>query len=715
MEADAIGGSINLVTKTAEGPPRGYVAAQYGQIDLHSRNTYQFGLTYGGRFGQDRKLGALIGVSADRNNRSINDVEPAWGIYGGTSAPNEWNLRDYLYGRERYGVGGDLDYRFSANSQLYLKGMWSLFRNLGTVYSFDVAGDPNPSSPSAGTIPGTGFTRTVNARTPREQLWTLTGGGKQSSGAWTMDYAADLSGTRQRSTGYRFSNFDYTGPAVDVNYTASGGSLYPQYKFQSGADSTAVSDAANYALGSYFANDHTTSAHDVGGTANALLHYGLGGHPSQFKFGARYRDEHKTYTAQQGFYVNNGAAPPLTQFLDSFTDPNFYNHLSTGFAIGPVPNSDAVLAYETAHAADFVDVSSAADDSLGSFSGSERILAGYLMNTTDVGALRVNVGLRVEATRATYAGHSLYTPTDTAGNPSGPDVLQAVSGTKRYTDLFPSMQLRYALDQLTNFRVAFTRGIARPNYPDLAPNQSGMVCSTCANQPSLSGFTTGNPNLKAQYAWNYDLLFEHYLSTVGVISGGVFYKDLRDVILNRRITYTGPGPFNGYVGFAPDNGGGGHLSGFEAAWTQRFVFLPGWLAGFGIDANWTHTSSKVLVDPSSGRKAPLLRQSPNIANVYVTYDQSPFSARVGWTYNGPMIAAYGDGTASASGDNYFYAHGQLDGSIVYSATQDLQLQFQVLNINNAPFGFFQGKPGQEFSVQREYYGQTFFFGAKWGF
>ena len=500
-----------------------------------------------------------------------------------------------------------------------------------------------------------------------------------------------------------------------MNYTAQAGSLYPHYQFQSAADSAAVSDPANYTLGSYYANDHTTSAHDVGGVANALLHYSLGGHASRFKFGARYRDEHKAYTARAGFFVNTGTAPAMTQFLANFSDPGFYSRLSPGFAIGPVPNSDAVLAYENTHSADFTMVTSPNDDSLGSFGGSERIIAGYLMNTTDIGALRVNTGLRLEATRSTYSGHSLYTPTDTAGNPTGPDVLQPVSGTRHYTDLFPSVQLRYALDAETNLRATFTRGIARPNYPDLAPNQSGMVCSTCANQPSLSGFTSGNPNLKAQYAWNYDALFEHYLNTVGVLSGGVFYKDLRDVILTRRFTYTGPGPFNGYTGFAPDNGGSGHLFGFEAGWTQRFVFLPGWFGGFGIDANWTHTSSQVLVDPATGRKAPLLRQSPNLANIYLTYDQSPFSARVGWTYNGPMIAAYGDGTASASGDNYFYAHGQLDGSIVYSATQDLQLQFQVLNINNAPFGFFQGKPGQEFSVQREYYGQTFFFGAKWGF
>src|SRR5712691_3507906 len=115
MEADAIGGSVTLVTKTPEDAPRGYVAGQYGQTALAGRNTYQGGFAYGGRFGSDGRLGFLLGGSADRNNRAIDDIEPAWGVFGGTAAPQEWSMRDYRYGRERYGLGGDHDYRFNAN------------------------------------------------------------------------------------------------------------------------------------------------------------------------------------------------------------------------------------------------------------------------------------------------------------------------------------------------------------------------------------------------------------------------------------------------------------------------------------------------------------------------------------------------------------------------------------------------------------------------
>src|SRR6266850_3663949 len=383
MEADAIGGSVTLVTKTPEDAPRGYIAGQYGQTALAARNTYQGGFTY-----------------------------------------------DCRYGRRRFGFGGDLDYRFNANSQLYLKGLWSRFDNYGTNYIYDVAGTPTPGAGGNGTIPGASLTRTTNTRTPKDQMWAVTAGGKHTARVWTLDYALDAAGTKQRSRGYRFSNFDYTGPALTIAYSAPPGTVYPRIHYQSLADSQAAFDPANYTLGAFFQGDRTASGRDVGGAANARLDYALGGHASKLQFGARYRDEHKVFTSGSGFFIDTIAAPAITQYPMTFSDPDFYSSLSSGFPLGPVPDADAVIAYENAHLGNFLNVISPASDSLGSFDGSERITSGYVMNTTDIGALQLNVGLRVEATHATYAGHSLSTPTDTAGNPTGPDVLAAVSGTK---------------------------------------------------------------------------------------------------------------------------------------------------------------------------------------------------------------------------------------------------------------------------------------------
>jgi hypothetical protein len=188
------------------------------------------------------------------------------------------------------------------------------------------------------------------------------------------------------------------------------------------------------------------------------------------------------------------------------------------------------------------------------------------------------------------------------------------------------------------------------------------------------------------------------------------------VILTRDFVYQGPyAPLVGFAGTEKENGGSGHLLGFEANWVQHLTFLPGVLSGLGFDANWTHVDSKVLVDPVGGREAPLLRQSPNLANVSATYDRGAVSSRLTWTYNGASITGYGDGTATANGDNYFYAHSQIDGSFIYNVTPTTQLQFMALNLNNAVFGFFNGTPDHAYNFQREYYGPTFYLGAKYGF
>jgi TonB-dependent receptor len=290
--------------------------------------------------------------------------------------------------------------------------------------------------------------------------------------------------------------------------------------------------------------------------------------------------------------------------------------------------------------------------------------------------------------------------------------IREVPGTQTYTDLFPSVQLKYTVSEGTDARVAVTRGIARPDYSQLAPSLVGSTDLASRNNPSA--LTAGNPDLKAQHAWNYDFLVEHFFPSVGVISGGVFYKQLTDVILTRRFTYNGPvTELNGFQGTRPENGGSGHLLGFEAEWQQRLTFLPGAARGLGFDMNYTHVNSSATVD-TTGRTAPLARQSPNLANVALTYELGPVAARGAWAYQGANITSYGDGLPDGLGDTYFYAHSQIDASVLFNVSPRVQLQLQGLNLNNAVFGFFQGTPDHDYSIQREYYGRTLYLGAKYG-
>ena len=127
------------------------------------------------------------------------------------------------------------------------------------------------------------------------------------------------------------------------------------------------------------------------------------------------------------------------------------------------------------------------------------------------------------------------------------------------------------------------------------------------------------------------------------------------------------------------------------------------LAGLGVGA------------AAVSRYARLARQSPNVANLGLTYDLGRVSARAAYQYQGASIYSYGDGTRTGGGDTYFYAHGQVDASVIVNVTPLASVQLQGLNLNNEIFGFYNGAPGATYAIQRETYGRSFILGVKYGF
>ena len=77
QEGDAIGGSVNLVTKVPGDKPYVSLNAMGGYTNIvGGRGLDQFAGTVGSRLGSDRKWGVLAGGSYDWNGRGIDDLEP---------------------------------------------------------------------------------------------------------------------------------------------------------------------------------------------------------------------------------------------------------------------------------------------------------------------------------------------------------------------------------------------------------------------------------------------------------------------------------------------------------------------------------------------------------------------------------------------------------------------------------------------------------------
>src|SRR5215472_15858020 len=143
MDADGIGGSVNLVTKTAGERPTVNFSGMGGYTPiLGGRGVVEKTATMGQRFGSNRKFGALIGGSYDWNGRGIDDIEPVPDV---ATLPNgstvRWkdgmDIREYRYFRSRWGLNGSTDYRLGSGGDVYLRWFYSDFKNYGDrfVYS----------------------------------------------------------------------------------------------------------------------------------------------------------------------------------------------------------------------------------------------------------------------------------------------------------------------------------------------------------------------------------------------------------------------------------------------------------------------------------------------------------------------------------------------------------------------------------------------------
>src|SRR5215469_949494 len=141
QDGDAIGGSVNLVTKTPADRATLDFEGQGGYTNIiGGRWLTAFNGTAGQRFAVRKQWGVLLGGTYDWNGRGINDLEPLPGVipfnsnnYAGFSTAD---LRTYKYYRTRYGFAPEIDYAIKPGSTVYFKGLYSDFHDFGEVWVY---------------------------------------------------------------------------------------------------------------------------------------------------------------------------------------------------------------------------------------------------------------------------------------------------------------------------------------------------------------------------------------------------------------------------------------------------------------------------------------------------------------------------------------------------------------------------------------------------
>ena len=678
MDADAIGGAVNLVTKQAVGRPTMLFALGGGYNDLQKDwDQRQANATLGRRFDGGR-FGLLIGGSASTLDRGSENFEAEYD--DGNLA--DMQLRDYIVNRERYGVNAAADMRLPGAGTLTLRGIFNEFKD----YEINNRVRFRPPNGRNEFV--------LKNRNQNQHIRSLQGSGQHVFGtATTFDYRATWATAKEDQPDRIDTIFRQTRVTFSPNVSAS--AIDPDNIQPNASSVNPLSATLNAQESEIF----QTTDRDITASFNVRTPLpGSAGSARFIKFGAKVRDKQKerNFTAVVGRPVGTVGFAQLQNA--GFSNSRFLKWLSASpgyasfFTTGIDPGA-ARSYFNTLPAANRVaDPEGDAQD----YDANESVVAGYVMAELFLNdKLTVLPGVRYERTSVDYTGY------DVLFDDEGDYVsTQPLTGNDTYGFLLPALHVKYALDASSNLRAAYTRTLARPNYYDLVPYQ--LVFTEDAE------ISRGNSSLTATTANNLDLMAERYFQSVGVLSAGVFYKSLGDYIYPFRFRETVRGDVFDVT--QPQNGESASLWGVEFALQNQLRFLPAPLNGLGIYANYTWTDSSAKFPGRSGDDATLPGQSTHVGNFAVSFEKRGFSARASWNFHGKYIDAVGE---TAAEDVYYDNHTQLDVNVSQRLTKNLRLYVDVLNLTNAPLRYYYGSANRP--IQEEYYRPWAFFGLRANF
>jgi TonB-dependent receptor len=726
QDGDAIGGSVNIHMKQAtSGRPTLDLESLGGWNPIDTGQPWiRDDATFGKRFGQHQRFGLMLSYSYDLNDQGTDDVEPVPGLdpTGGTE-PYFSEIAEYiyLYNHTRWGFGGSMDYKPSDTSDIFVHGLYTNFKDYGQKYGYDiVSAVPAYTDPVLGPIaaqPGS-ITYNTSVRRPNYLISDLIVGGNHVFTHSYLRWVTSISRSREGGAGGNpGADFDplNSGLGSTCTYTP-GPSIYrPQFPC---APNDPIYDPTQYYLHDVSLTTGQATQLNLQGSVQMGINYHLGTHASTFEFGGQVRNAHKgqyAFAPTYDTYSGNATAPLMSQFTTNFKDPSYYGG---SYQFGPITSFEEIQNWldQNPGVLPLDEAATHLGSDPGNYNLQERITAGYVMNTLDLGSKNhLQTGLRIEATNESNTGY-LVTD-DINGNYLSTTPVHA---TGSYINLLPSVQFRHNIDLNSDIRAVFGMGISRPNPYDLVPYET-LDESRTPNQESI-----GNPALVAEHADNYDLLYERFLPSVGMIEAGYFYKHLTNPLFQTTALNV-PNPFPDPVTPTVDvsqwqNGGHAYVQGLEFAYQQHLSFLPGFLSAARINTNFTWTGSKSYGVPNRTDTPELVGQSPFSYNITPSYETKRLTVSVGISYDGPNIAAYQwenvgvdptqEGPVNGpNGDNYYFERTQVDAQASYYLGRGFTITGSEENANNASLGFYNGS--KDHMTQREYYHPIYAGGLRW--
>ncbi|RZJ00880.1 MAG: TonB-dependent receptor [Brevundimonas sp.] len=271
--------------------------------------------------------------------------------------------------------------------------------------------------------------------------------------------------------------------------------------------------------------------------------------------------------------------------------------------------------------------------------------------------------------------------------------IEQVSAERTYEKFLPSLNLAFEITDEAMIRFAAAKTIARPGLGSLSPGGDISV------QGGNRSYSTGNPNLDPTESINLDLAAEWYPTEGGLVSLGVFYKDISTFVQNlvtvqpyntlglplELLVGTIALPTDDFQVNRPVNSEGGELKGIELNVQQQFTFLPGFWSNFGGLFNYTYVTSDIAYLTSTTPGAPtvtntLVGLSKNAANGTLYYEDDAFSIRGSVSYRSAYLTGYpGSRGNTEAGTN---ATLNFDMQASYQINDALQVSVEAINLTD---------------------------------
>ncbi|MGY5847977.1 TonB-dependent receptor domain-containing protein [Salegentibacter sp. HM20] len=349
------------------------------------------------------------------------------------------------------------------------------------------------------------------------------------------------------------------------------------------------------------------------------------------------------------------------------------------------------------------------------YDAAEDVYAGYFNTSWKLGNTEIQAGIRAELTYQSYEINEL--------SASSNDV--EISQEQEYLDLFPSISLKHRLTDKSNLKATYFKGISRPGFYEIVPT----VRSAGGGDSFYS--ERGNSDLRPSYGHSADMRYEFFPNSIDQILLGVFYKRIRDPIEYGfpLVSREGERPVTNRI--LPQNYDDATNFGVEFDFTK-------YINKFGLRLNYTYTNSqirtdKILIDEDRSRTLvnqtrPLQGQSDHIGNISLLYKdlEKRWDIQLVVNYTGERIAFV---SPFLDADHYMRPMTQMDFSLEKGLNKNFVIFFKGNNLLNTPYKLvvnkplarpedpypYQTDPTRMGLIRRDLYGVSFRVGARYNF